>query len=58
MWTDENGVEYNEQELRVMLYNLGMLHPAAVMACRDTIEYRGYTFREKAEVPLYADKAA
>lgn len=46
MWTDDRGVEYNERELRIMLYGMGMQHPAAVMEFREVIEYRGYTFRK------------
>ena len=59
MWIDERGVEYNERELRVMLYNLGMQYPAVTMEYRNIIEFRGYTFRKLREAgALYAAKAA
>ena len=59
MWRDERGVEYNEQELRVMLYNLGMQHPAVTMEYRTVIEYRGYTFHKISEpARVYVGKAA
>lgn len=44
MWTDDRGVTYNERELRLLLFGMGMHYPHVAMEFRDEIEYGGCFF--------------